>query len=78
MKDGENGFTEINDTEKMAAKISFAFEHTDLEKIGQRAKETIPINWDEILARVNEKYRRLEKRSYSRVDIRSAASEAES
>lgn len=57
--DGVNGFTEENDCIKMADKICRIFQDYDLAQIGEAAQSSIPINWDDILVRVEAKYRAL-------------------
>lgn len=68
--DGVNGFAERTDEVLMAAKIRDIFDNCDLKAVGERAKETIPVGWDEIVRQVATKYRLARKRDYTPVDVR--------
>ena len=76
--DGVNGFTAENDCAKMAEKIRQIFSYEALREVGQNARETIPVSWDEIVGRAAAKYRTAEKRSYERVNVRENRLELES
>jgi glycosyltransferase involved in cell wall biosynthesis len=57
IRDGENGFLCEDDSEDLARVIRGALsDPANLEKIGRRAAETIPIPWDLLLDRVLERY----------------------
>jgi len=60
--DGENGFTEENNSIKMARKIQDIFHNCDLAEVGANAQKTIPISWDDIVAEVEENYKKVEER----------------
>ena len=77
VRDGENGYTEAPEAAKMAAKIKAVFAVSDMKQVGQNAKNTIPISWDNIVSEALERYRNAEKRSYDPVDIRAAREEAQ-
>lgn len=71
VNDGVNGYTEENDADKMAARIETIFaDRSAMHAVGQNARETIPISWDDIVRRAESKYRTLEKRLYGQVDVR--------
>lgn len=57
VKKDVNGFTAKEDTDSMYKEIKAIFADPDrLKSVGQRAKETIPIPWSELIPRVYEKY----------------------
>ncbi len=55
--DGENGYLAENDAESMALRLGRILSDPDRKKIGERAKETIPISWTEIVRRADKAYR---------------------
>lgn len=55
--DGENGFVADCDVDSMTKRIEEIFDSGLIEKVGKRAKETVPILWSEIAQRVISKYR---------------------
>lgn len=55
--DGVNGYTAENNVGAMTEKILQIFDSDNIESVGQRAKETIPVFWSEIASRVISKYR---------------------
>jgi len=55
--DGVNGFVAENNVDAMTEKIKEIFSHDNLDEIGQNAKNTIPITWDEISKRVVDEYK---------------------
>ncbi len=70
ISDGVNGFVANADCDSMADKIEKIFADGNLKQVGAKARETIPISWDEIVRCVKIEYRLLQKRSYAPVDIR--------
>ena len=60
--DGVNGFTEENNSLKMARKIQDIFQNCDLAAVGANARKTIPVSWDDIVAEVEEYYKKVEER----------------
>jgi len=58
IEDGVNGFVADNNVEAMAKKIREILSRDDIADIGERAKETIPIMWSEIVDRVKEQYKK--------------------
>lgn len=57
---GENGFTCLDTTEDLYRKLSEVLEDEEqLKKAGERAKQTIPVFWDDIFPEVLERYHRL-------------------
>ena len=56
--DGQNGFTEENDCEKMTKKILDIFSG-DLKAVGEKARKTIPVSWETIIERVVKEYNRV-------------------
>lgn len=55
--EGKSGFLAAESAAEMAAEITRVFAEPGLlERVGQTAKETIPIPWREIIPRVREKY----------------------
>ena len=57
VEDGVNGFTAGHTPEAMADRIEAAYESGRIREIGAKAKETIPIGWDEIISRAVLAYR---------------------
>lgn len=57
--DGVNGFTAANNCDAMAEKIEAILASADLGAVGEKARETIPVLWDVIVVRVQERYRAL-------------------
>ena len=55
--DGVNGYTAENNVESMAEKIMKILDSDDIDLVGERAKSTIPISWDEIVERVLNEYK---------------------
>ena len=56
--DGQNGFTEEDDCEKMTKKILDIFSG-DLKAVGENARKTIPVSWKTIIERVVKEYNRV-------------------
>ena len=52
-----NGFTAAAEPEAMSAEILRIFAEEDLEKIGQSARETIPVSWERLIPMVLDRYR---------------------
>ena len=52
-----NGFTAAAEPEAMSAEILRIFAEEDLEKIGQSARETIPVSWEKLIPMVLDRYR---------------------
>ncbi len=59
IQDGVNGFCAPVDAFLMAEKIEFIFECCHLYRIGQQAKQSIPVSWDEVVEEVRLAYQRL-------------------
>ena len=60
IRDGENGFLCENDPKDLARVISDALKDPErLKRIGQNARDTIPVPWDKVLERAVERYERL-------------------
>lgn len=57
VEDGFNGFTAEPNAESMSEKIHAVFEEGRLKTVGEKAKETIPISWDDIVERALLSYR---------------------
>ena len=57
VEDGVNGFTAEPNAEAMAAKIRSVFAEGRLKEVGLKAKQTIPVGWEEIVDRVLLAYR---------------------
>ena len=57
VRDGENGYTAPEDKDLMCAKIQRILDDPDRAAVGERAKETIPVSWKDIVERVVEAYR---------------------
>ena len=57
VEDGVNGYTAAHNAEAMAARIEEAFASGRIREVGRKAMETIPIGWDEIIARAVLAYR---------------------
>ncbi len=70
VEDGVNGFVAENDCAKMAERIKAVFSGADILSVGEAARETIPISWDEIISRAQTQYRSVEKRVYEQVNVR--------
>jgi len=52
-----NGFTAAAEPEAMSEEILRVFAEEDLEKIGQSARETIPVSWERLIPMVLDRYR---------------------
>lgn len=59
INNGVNGFTCKDDSEDLSKVIMNALSNKDLKQIGQKAKETIPQSWDEIIDLVLSRYQYL-------------------
>ena len=57
IEDGVNGYVAENSVEAMTAKLEEILDSDNIAEVGERAKETIPILWSEIAARVVDRYR---------------------
>ena len=57
MEDGVNGFTAPLSAEAMAEKIRGIFASGRLKEVGLKAKQTIPVGWEEIIDRALTAYR---------------------
>ncbi|MBR3383433.1 MAG: flippase-like domain-containing protein [Clostridia bacterium] len=57
VEDGVNGYTAEPTPEAMAERIRAAFAKGDIRAVGEKAKKTIPIDWDEIIGRAVTAYR---------------------
>ena len=52
-----NGFTAAAAPEAMSAEIERIFAEEDIRRIGQAARETIPLSWERLIPMVQEEYR---------------------
>ena len=60
IRDGENGYLCENTPQDLARVIMAALAHPDaLRRVGEQARETIPVPWESIMERVVERYERL-------------------
>ena len=75
--DGINGYTADNDCGKMAARIREIFSSGSRAMVGERARQTIPISWDEIVARAESRYHTAEKHRFEPVNVRESQLEVE-
>ena len=57
VEDGVNGFTAEHNADAMADRIERAYAEGVIRKVGDKARETIPIGWDEIISRALTAYR---------------------
>ena len=57
VEDGVNGFTADPNAAAMAERIIEAYESGSIRAVGEKARETIPIGWDEIIDRTLLAYR---------------------
>ena len=57
VEDGVNGFTAPLSAEAMAEKIRGIFASGRLKEVGLKAKQTIPVGWEEIIDRALTAYR---------------------
>ena len=51
-----NGFTAVDTPKDMSEEIQRIFSEEDLKKIGQCARETIPLSWEKLVPMVMERY----------------------
>lgn len=70
IRDECNGYTEVPDAKKMAEKIKTVFALSDINRVGQNAKGTIPISWDTIVSRVMDRYLTAQKCCYTHVNLK--------
>lgn len=54
--DGVNGFTAPETCQAMTEKVLDIFSSADLAAVGGKARETIPVSWDEIVVRAQAQY----------------------
>ena len=54
--DGYNGFIGDNEVKSMSNKIISIFDNNSLKEVGENARKTIPISWDEIIDKVLNAY----------------------
>lgn len=57
VEDGVNGYTAEHDPESMAARIEKAYADNSILPVGERAKATIPVDWQVIIERAVTAYR---------------------
>jgi 1,2-diacylglycerol 3-alpha-glucosyltransferase len=76
--DGVNGYTAENAVGPMSERIRRIFSDGSLEAVGERAHDTIPESWDDILTRVRAGYRAAEKRRYDLEQLSDPAEAASS
>ena len=61
ISDGVNGYFAEAAPESMAEKIKEIFASGKLKEVGDVAKNTLPVSWDEIVREVNARYKKAAK-----------------
>jgi glycosyltransferase involved in cell wall biosynthesis len=59
IKDGENGILVEEKVEDIALAINEAVTNADLNHMGEKARETIHISWEDVVEKVHEEYKRI-------------------
>lgn len=76
VRNGVNGYTAAPNCTAMAERVRAIMAGGDLAAVGQKARETIPLSWDDVVARTAARYRLAQRRSFERVDIRAQERES--
>lgn len=61
VSDGINGYTAENDSCHMAERIVSIFQKGDMKTVGEAARDTLPVSWEEIVREVADRYRKASK-----------------
>ena len=57
IREGENGYTAPENVARMTGRVQQILDDPERAQVGQRAKETLPVSWDDVVQRVTEAYR---------------------